>query len=241
MHNTGNPLPRWFGYGHDVLRSSGSKISLFSLVVANLVPLLGVLFAGWDAFAIVLLFWAENLVIGFYNILKMIFVKIPAAPKRGRNEFGPIPPPPGIRYFFIPFFTIHYGGFTAAHLVFILAIFHRPIGSALTLGMLWPVLGLFVSHGISFVANFLIRGERERTDLGTLMFQPYLRIGIIHAAVIVGGFYGDKLGSTLPVLVVLIGLKTVLDVVLHLWEHRRIGELPKQMSAVRSRNRSRIA
>jgi hypothetical protein len=222
MHNFDNQLPKWFGYGHDAFRTSGPKIALFSLVVANLIPLLGVLFAQWDAFAVVLLFWMENFVIGIYNILKMIFVKISAAPKRGRNEFGPIPPPPGIRYFFIPFFTIHYGGFTAAHLVFILAIFHRPIGSALTLGMLWPVFCLFVSHGISFVANFLIRDERERTDIGTLMFQPYLRIGIIHVAVIVGGVYAARLGSTLPVLVVLIGLKTVLDVVLHLWEHRRI-------------------
>ena len=40
-----------------------------------MVPLWGVLFFNWDAFYIVLLYWAENLVIGFYNILKMVLAQ----------------------------------------------------------------------------------------------------------------------------------------------------------------------
>lgn len=215
MYRTDLRLAIWFGYGHDVFRTSGSKIALFSLVVANLIPLLGVLFANWDAFAIVLLFWAENLVIGFYNILKLACVKEQGGP-------GVVKTPGGLKYFFIPFFFLHYGGFTAAHLVFILAIFQRQIGSALSVGMLWPVFCLFVSHGVSFVANFLAKGEYARTNLGTVMFQPYLRIGLIHCAVIAGGLGAAKWGSPLPVLIVLVGLKVVLDVVLHLWEHRRM-------------------
>jgi hypothetical protein len=37
-----------------------------------MVPLWGVLFFNWDAFYLVFLYWSENLVIGFYNILKML-------------------------------------------------------------------------------------------------------------------------------------------------------------------------
>ena len=52
-----------------------TNIPLVALVAANMVPLWGVLFFNWDAFYIVLLYWAENLVIGFYNILKMVLAQ----------------------------------------------------------------------------------------------------------------------------------------------------------------------
>ena len=36
------------------------------IVGANAIPLLGVLFAGWDAFTVLMLFWFESAVIGFW-------------------------------------------------------------------------------------------------------------------------------------------------------------------------------
>ncbi len=48
------------------------KPSGLALIAANLLPLLGVIFLGWDAFAILLLYWAENVVIGAINVLKII-------------------------------------------------------------------------------------------------------------------------------------------------------------------------
>ena len=40
------------------------KPSAWALIAANVLPLLGVLFWDWDAFAIVALYWVENVVIG---------------------------------------------------------------------------------------------------------------------------------------------------------------------------------
>ncbi len=48
------------------------RSSALALIIANVVPLLGVLFWNWDAFEIVVLYWAENIVIGAINVLKMI-------------------------------------------------------------------------------------------------------------------------------------------------------------------------
>src|SRR5204863_10015123 len=42
-----------------------------ALIGANLVPLAGVLFFGWDLSSVMVLFWAESGVIGFYTALKM--------------------------------------------------------------------------------------------------------------------------------------------------------------------------
>jgi len=52
-------------------------IPVIALLAANVIPLFGVLFLDWDAFSIVLLYWSENLVIGFYNILKIAFAAVP--------------------------------------------------------------------------------------------------------------------------------------------------------------------
>jgi len=65
---------------------------LLCLVAANAVPLYGVAFAGWDAFLVVLLYWAENLIIGFYNILKIAFAKV----NKPQENLG--------KLFLIPFF-----------------------------------------------------------------------------------------------------------------------------------------
>jgi len=42
------------------------------LIAANLVPLAGVLFFGWSVFATLLLFWVENVIVGVFNILRML-------------------------------------------------------------------------------------------------------------------------------------------------------------------------
>lgn len=220
----------------DVFRGHRSNIPLISLLVANTIPLWGVLFLGWDAFSIVVLYWAENLIIGFYNILKIAFVKVLR--------------PPGhlAKLFFIFFFIIHYGGFMGVHGIFILFLFKRGQGPAFLSGSAhWPCflvfvqlllgvirqmwlvmpdgmrlpLGIFLaSHGVSFVHNFLIRGEYASTNPQKLMGQPYARVVVMHIAILVGCFGVAALNSPVFLLLVLVSLKTILDVELHLREHR---------------------
>jgi hypothetical protein len=219
----------------DAFRRHRSNISLISLLVANTIPLWGILFFGWDAFSIVVLYWAENLIIGFYNILKIAFVKVP-------HLSGHL-----AKLFFVSFFIIHYGGFMGVHGIFILFLFKRGQGAAfsggsapwpcflifvqLLLGVIrqmwlvmpdgmWLPLGIFlVSHGVSFVHNFLIRGEYASTNPSKLMSQPYARVVVMHIALLVGCFAVAALNSPLPLLLVLVALKTILDVKLHLREH----------------------
>ena len=45
--------------------------SIAFLVLANLIPLFGVLYLGWSLMLIMILFWLENIVVGFYTIVKM--------------------------------------------------------------------------------------------------------------------------------------------------------------------------
>ena len=52
------------------------KFSLLALLVANLVPLIGVLFFAWDLVLVLALFWIENIIIGVFNLLKMLLVAV---------------------------------------------------------------------------------------------------------------------------------------------------------------------
>ena len=81
---------------------------------------------------------------------------------------------------------------------------------------------LFLSHGVSFVHNYLIKGEYASVNLLKLMIiSPYSRMVVMHIAVFAGGCGVMTLGSPLGGLVVLIVLKTGIDVKLHLREHKK--------------------
>jgi hypothetical protein len=212
-----------------------TNIPLIALVAANLIPFWGVLFWGWDAFNIVLLYWSENIVVGFYNILKMAFVKVSHPAEHLR------------KLFMIPFFSVHYGGFCAGHGIFVLTLFKKGDSSfmnnttwpcffvflqmllnvikhaysIMSLEMRYAMGALFLSHGISFVHNYLIKGEYAKVELNKLMGSPYPRVAVMHVAIIFGGFLTMALGSPVGILIILVGLKTSLDVIFHMRQHKK--------------------
>ena len=215
--------------GGDSYSGLRRHVSLAALVSVNLLPLLGVLFFDWDVAGLVILYWSENLIVGFYTLLKML-VK---SPRKGLGT--------GL------FFCIHYGIFCAAHGMAILAILvddqidpapEDPWPLFLVLPQImvnvvrevlayappqWliPFAALVVSHGISFVANFLLGGERDELRLRQIMGSPYGRIVVLHIAVIFGAVAVTALGQPIAMLVVLTLLKVAVDVKLHLREHYR--------------------
>lgn len=216
------------------------SLSIVALTVANLVPLIGVLFLGWDAAAIVLLYWIENLIVGFFNILRMLLVKVESRSKLFQ------------KLFMIPFFCVHFGGFCAVHGFFLLAFFKigspdeamAPndvwLGPFIFLQLLysvvmqlwhsrpsdleWPAVGLFVSHGISFITNFISGQQYLTQKMEDIMMRPYKRIVLMHVAIIVGGLLVMKLGSPVALLCVLIFLKIGIDIRLHVKSYRSASD-----------------
>ncbi len=188
------------------------SISSLALIGANIVPLAGVLFLGWDIGEIMLLFWAESAVIGFYNLIKMGHIASWAI------------------LFYGPFFVGHYGGFMVGHLLFIYGFFGDNFaeGADITIGQLSTdlmllapaLLGFVISHGISYVTNFRQRREYVGMDVSKQMGQPYKRIIIMHLTIIFGGFAAMALDTALPALILLVVLKLVADLNAHIKEHR---------------------
>ena len=199
-----------------------------SLVAVNLVPLAGVLFLGWDLFAVVVLYWLENAVIGIFNL-----IRIAAA----RGELA-------VKLFRMPFFAVHYGIFWVVHGAFVMLLFgpgglgasgrfglprsgFTPLDilsfdflASLTVTHGWALAGMTLSHGLSLATNYFGRREYARTTVDKQMFQPYQRVMVLHVSIIAGGWVTMLLGAPALALVVLVGLKIGVDVRAHLREHR---------------------
>lgn len=197
-------------------KTESGRLSPFSsavLLLVNLLPAAGVLFWNWDLSEVFALYWAENAVIGFYNILKIAVAAKWAA------------------FFAGLFFIGHYGGFMAVHFLFVYSMFIRgPVPGAQSqppgevfvsvFGPLWmPLLAIAISHGISFFVNFLGRKEYEHQSVQSLMSQPYGRIIVLHLTIIFGGWMVLILNSPKPALLLLVGLKTFMDLRAHRAEH----------------------
>ena len=85
----------------------------------------------------------------------------------------------------------------------------------------FAVIVLAISHGISFWFNYIGRGEYLRVTPIELMGAPYARVVVLHLTIIFGAFVSIALGSPVGALVVLVILKTALDLRLHAREHGR--------------------
>ena len=198
---------------HPAGGASVQSPSTLALVIANLIPLLGVLLYDWNIGEIMLLFWAESAIVGFFNLLKMWWV--------GRWAV----------LFMGPFFVGHFGGFMVGHLLFIYALFlsgaDTDVSTAQVMAdfvRLWPaLLGLFLSHAYSYHVNFVGRREYVGRDMSKQMTEPYARIIVMHVTLIMGAFLVTLFNSRLAALALLILLKIGVDIRSHVRQHSGPG------------------
>jgi len=215
--------------------ASADRLPVQALVIANLIPVIGVLFFSWEAMTLLLTYWLENLVVGVFTYVRMARVG-------------------GWTTLFAPglFFLFHYGFFCAGHGMVLMGmgamtglsvdiapyvgevewpapffIFQHLLGILLWIAgerpeMLLALLGFFVSHGLSTLVHHFIGNEDRGREVNQIMFDPYRRIAILHVAMIVGMFLVILSGgaSIVPVLLLVVVGKIALDLHLHRRAHR---------------------
>lgn len=213
--------------------------SLQILILANLIPMLGVAFLDWSVFQVVVLYWTENIVIGLINLLKMarldeaaltrdLPISTQAAKALNLAQYSG-----SLKLLFMPFFALHYGLFCWAHGRIVVAVLGQGAGyaEALSTPVLLATAVLFLSHLYSFRLNYLRRGERNRESLLSLMRKPYGRIVVMHLTILFGAFAMLAFDTPTAVLMLLIGLKIGLDVMLHTRERRNPDTHPRRILA----------
>lgn len=205
----------------NLAQSKYSKSSI-ALLLANSIPLFGVFILGWDVFAIILLYWLENVIVGVFNVLKM-----------ATNQAGGLLANNMVKLFIIPFFCFHYGMFCFVHGMFVMFLFgdglghggspsdlFRTVDTVLTTNRLSiAVLSIIISHAISFATNYIGKKEYKHIQLQQLMAAPYKRIALLHLVIIASGFLVMLLGQPKIIIVLFVLIKTVVDFASHNKEH----------------------
>lgn len=197
--------------------------TVISLIIANLLPILAVIQGAAGVGDVFALYWLENVVVGAATVVKILSA-------RGSAATGPRITSTSIdvtsNRALAGFFCLHYGIFTFVHGVFTIVIV--VISGGLEAGVwywLVTVLALVGSSLISLGMEWFGHDQRSRVSPPGAMFAPYPRMLVLHVAVIAAFFFivrPDDSASVLPV-VILCGLKTLVDVALSLFGSRRLG------------------
>lgn len=179
---------------------------VLTLVAYTALPLVGVLWLGWDWREIVLLYWLENISLGaamFVTLLRTARATPVASPAPAATPEAPAEtttgdatepdpttqhPAAGIMLAF--FFSVHYGMFTLVHGIFVYALITGGLGPTtesdrpLNLGgvlLVWAIGG-----AVQVVAAAI--GSLPDKRGTSLMMSAYPRIIVLHLTIILGVF-----------------------------------------------------
>ena len=87
------------------------------------------------------------------------------------------------------------------------------------------------SPAVSFFVNYIRGGEYKNASLALLMAQPYSRVLVLHFTILIGGFAMMALGSPVYGLLILVAVKTGVDVAAHRAERQKLGGAVPAMQA----------
>jgi len=294
------------GRAFDLYRRTATSRSAIALLLANAIPLIGVLFFGWSLLTILVLFWIENGIVGFWNVPRILLARqslaeslpdmvryagfdkaesaeaaalLESRMREARAQIT-IETSSGVRTVnpsalllgrlggvghavLAVFFLIHYGLFWLVHGIFVFALptffgaaspdclgrFNpapdfpfspafqaadpcvSAFGTVVWSNVAIAAVALFLSHGASFLLNYVGRREYLTTSPARQMAAPYGRVVVLHLTIILGAMAVAVVGAPIAALVVLVVLKTAFDLRLHLREHRDPGVTAMSVSS----------
>jgi hypothetical protein len=206
-------------------------LPLVIVLISNLIPLAGVLFWGWNTFVLLMLYWAETVIIAFWTLMRIL-----VGGDFAKNFFGEILG----RLFFFVFFLVHSTGFMLGHFIFLWAFYSGKPGRNTQLdeaffqtmpnefwsgivianGLLIPLAVSFLGRGVAFVIDMarlplwkrlVDQDSMEGRQAGALVGGLYTRIIIMHLVILGGAALAQRYGALAP-LVLLIAAKTFVDI-----------------------------
>ena len=224
-------------------------------IAANLLSLGVALWLGWSPALILLLFWAENIVVALWQLPRILLAgdgkkgvlaglvqhalgneeRIPAEVARAVVEEMAGHLPRVSNLFVAAFFLVHYGLFTYGHGLFVFQLFlhqEMTLDNVLAFfsqkGVMLALVGLMISHGAGFFSD-LASGRLATANPARVMGEPYHRIVVLHLVVLGSAFALTFLEAPVVGIVMLALVKTFMDVYLYRKQQKK-KELPEHVS-----------
>jgi len=187
-----------------------------SLIFSNLVTILIAVIQQWDLTPLLIIYWGQSVIIGFFNWRRILNFKKFSTKNFTINHHS-VQPTQKTKREVAWFFLFHYGFFHFVYLIFI-SIDIETLNQTTWIGIAIGIFTFAVNHFFSYKHNLEKDSERV-PNIGTVMFFPYLRIIPMHLTIIFGGMFAKE--STI-VLLIFLGLKTFADVLMHVIEHSKL-------------------
>lgn len=170
-------------------RTYRNPVALAGLIL-DLAPIYAVLFLGWTAVPLVMLYWLENVIIGVVTLFRLLLV----GARRGLGALAGA-------VFMIAFSTVYYGVLCFVHGVFLVVLaemasdgspeFSSPdfliryaIMAGPGLGLI--AAGLLVWHFAMMLEDTLSGPMPSQTALSDAFSAPYGRIIVLHIGIFAG-------------------------------------------------------
>ncbi len=207
-------------------------------MMIDLAPIIAVMFGGWGAAALVMLYWVENLLVGVGTIPRILVSSVASGGRVG-ILFG---------LFVTIFFIVHYGMFCFGHGVFLFSFLPDigtgsmmgapgPGGVAKMVGAVlgrWPAMNLLLAMTAAYMAYVFVTEyiQRKGYEGGTPvkeMFMPYGRIVVLHIGIFAGAAALIAVGDPMIGVLALILLRAIFGVFSNAHERLRpvsVGSLP---------------
>ncbi len=190
-----------------------SDRSVVPLLLSNLLTVVWALFEGWRILDVMLVYWVQSVVIGYYNYHRIMDLKKFSTKNFEMNDRQPAPTP-ATKKSVARFFALHYGIFHAVYLGFILSKESGEI-SLSSFGIIACIVAFIFNHRYSYQHN-KERDSQRVPNIGTIMFFPYARIVPMHLTIGLAVSLGT---NSVKALLVFLLLKTIADVIMHMIEH----------------------
>ena len=206
-------LEKWFEAKDNSKSGKIGKLSTIALVIANIIPIFGLLYGGYTIEIILGIYWFESAVVAFYTIARIFY--------SGRS-YGVITP---IVLVAVIYFMIHFGLFMTVHLF----VIGTPLIAKTFAIAKISILAIFLSHGLSFLVNFVGKQEYKNISIKEIMTLPYKRIFVMQFIIVSGGLIigglSLVLGTEVGAAVAIVLIKIFIDLVYHKKEHKTLASV----------------
>ncbi|MBW3539227.1 MAG: hypothetical protein KY476_03070 [Planctomycetes bacterium] len=213
--------------------------SVWEVLAAYAIPVIGILWLGWSAFTLLVLYWLENVLVGVFNVLRMLLARpqyrslaeaiaahpwvlkrYPISSRQWQEaRTTPVPTMPSHKALVVPLFAGHYSLFLAVHAVLLAWLIEgaspkswwRDFVSEWSPGVGVAVLMVAVEHAWRFWKEDLQGRTYTRTFPFLAMIYPYRQLLDLHLALFLAGFAIAFFSLPEATALLLIALKAAFD------------------------------
>jgi hypothetical protein len=205
--------------------------AFYSLTIVNLLSIVLAVYEQWSLFTPLFIYIIQSLTLGLINFLRIISLKEFSTKGFSISGGRAILPNEQTKWYTAKFFLLHYGGFHAFYIFFLIMFMGENETIANLVDWRWVFftsLFFVLNHAWSF---YLERQQAPvKLNIGNLMFYPYARVVPMHLTILIGlGITGGQV--TTFALIFFMILKTFADLLTHILEKNVLqtdSHAPKQ-------------